>query len=90
MFAFKQPTVSIGESCLYNSDCNSYAGLKCTMGTCSCSTVQYWNGLQCVPQRTYNRSCSSQSQCNSLAYLLCMNITTGLYTDSLCWCSSFR
>jgi hypothetical protein len=90
VFIYQQSTVGLGESCLQNSNCNAYLGLKCTAGTCSCSTVEFWNGVQCIPQRTFNRSCTLQSQCNSIANLLCLNVTIGLYTDSYCWCSSYR
>lgn len=89
-FIFQQKKVTFGESCLTNDNCYSRLGLKCTQGKCLCSTVEFWDSYRCISQRTYNRSCLSQSQCNSLAKLLCMNVTTGLYTDSVCWCSSFR
>jgi hypothetical protein len=90
VFVFQEKTVGFGESCLENSHCKAQLGLKCTAGTCACSTVDFWNSRQCIPQRTFNRSCTLQSQCNSLSKLLCMSVTVGSGTDTLCWCSSYR
>ena len=90
VFVSQEKTVGYGESCLKNSHCKSLLGLKCTAGTCACSTIQFWNGHQCVPQRTFNRSCTSQNQCSSLSKLLCMSVNVSSGTDTLCWCSSYR
>lgn len=90
VFVFKLSKVGNKQSCLQDSDCNSNVGLACTAGTCSCSAVETWNGHQCIPQRTYNRTCKTQDDCDSLSKLICMNVTSGTKTDSLCWCSNFR
>ena len=90
VFAFKLSRVGYNQSCLQDSDCNSNVGLTCTAGTCLCSTVETWNGRQCIPQRTFNRSCKTQDDCDSLSKLVCRNVTTGSTMDSLCVCSDSR
>lgn len=89
VFAYRLSTVGYNQSCLDNSNCNSYVGLTCVAGTCSCSSLQFWNGRLCVAKRTFNRSCTDQSQCDSSINLYCRNVSVGAYTDSLCWCSIY-
>ncbi|CAF1005154.1 unnamed protein product [Rotaria sordida] len=88
VFIYQKSQVGLDELCLTDSNCNSRVGLMCTAGKCSCSAAQFWNGRRCVSQRTFNRSCTSSSQCNSLIKLACMNVTISSYTDLLCWCSA--
>jgi hypothetical protein len=71
-FTDKCKTLSTySEPCFVASNCFQTYGLICSLGTCTCSSVEFWNGTWCVPRYTYDVTCSGD-QCLPNRLLSCL------------------